>query len=185
MKNNRVDFSAAVENEMKLILPSLSVNEGMARAAVAAFCVQADPSATELADIKCAVSEAVTNCIVHAYPDGIGLIYTKYYYDDQISYNVSDMVMEIGDAYLKRFQNNTWMADETKANAITTCYIEVSHPYRTPSKDSFIISRDAVNDISVWFGSRLALNLSVSTPERIVISKARVPKFKKWLTGGE
>ena len=38
MKNNRVDFSAAVENEMKLILPSLSVNEGMARAAVAAFC---------------------------------------------------------------------------------------------------------------------------------------------------
>lgn len=49
----------------------------------------------------------------------------------------------------------------------------------------FIISRKALNDISVWFGSRLALNLSVSTPERIVISKARVPKFKKWLTGGE
>lgn len=63
-----------VHNEMKLELPSLSVNEGMARAAVAAFCVQADPSATELADIKCAVSEAVTNCIVHAYRDTIGKI---------------------------------------------------------------------------------------------------------------
>ncbi len=49
----------------------------------------------------------------------------------------------------------------------------------------FIISRKALNDISVWFGSRLALNLSVSTPERIVISKARVPRFKKWLTGAE
>lgn len=61
-------------NEMKIALPSLSVNEGMARAAVAAFCVQADPSATELADIKCAVSEAVTNCIVHAYRETIGEI---------------------------------------------------------------------------------------------------------------
>ena len=54
-------------NRMRLTLPALSVNEGVARAAVAAFCAQCDPSATELADIKCAVSEAVTNCIVHAY----------------------------------------------------------------------------------------------------------------------
>lgn len=54
-------------NEMKMDLPALSVNEGMARAAVSVFCSQFDPTATELADIKCAVSEAVTNCIVHAY----------------------------------------------------------------------------------------------------------------------
>ena len=74
MKNNRVDFSAAVENEMCLILPSLSVNEGMARAAVAAFCAQLNPTALELADIKCAVSEAVTNCIVHAYREEMGEI---------------------------------------------------------------------------------------------------------------
>ena len=60
---------------MKLRLPSLSVNEGMARAAVSAFCAQLDPAPSELADIKCAVSEAVTNCIVHAYKDTIGLIY--------------------------------------------------------------------------------------------------------------
>ena len=49
----------------------------------------------------------------------------------------------------------------------------------------FIIARKALKDISVWFGSRLALNLSIETPERIIISKARVPKFKKWLTGAE
>ena len=55
------------QNRMRLILPALSVNEGVARTAVAAFCAQIDPSATELADIQCAVSEAVTNCIVHAY----------------------------------------------------------------------------------------------------------------------
>ena len=62
-------------NEMKLRLPSLSVNESMARAAVAAFCSQLDPCASELADIKCAVSEAVTNCIVHGYRDTVGIIY--------------------------------------------------------------------------------------------------------------
>lgn len=45
----------------------------------------------------------------------------------------------------------------------------------------FIISRAAVKDIVVWFGSRLSLNLVVETPERIIISKARVPEFKQWL----
>ena len=60
---------------MKLRLPSLSVNEGMARAAVSAFCSQLDPTPSELADIKCAVSEAVTNCIVHAYKNTIGTVY--------------------------------------------------------------------------------------------------------------
>ena len=64
-----------VRNVMKLTLPSLSVNEGMARAAVSAFCSQLDPATTDLADIKCAVSEAVTNAIVHAYRDTVGIIY--------------------------------------------------------------------------------------------------------------
>lgn len=45
----------------------------------------------------------------------------------------------------------------------------------------FIVSRAAVKDIAVWFGNRLALNLVVDTPERIIISKARVPEFKQWL----
>lgn len=45
----------------------------------------------------------------------------------------------------------------------------------------FIVSRRAVKDIAVWFGSRLALNLTIETPERIIISKARVPEFKSWL----
>ena len=61
-------------NYMRLLLPAISVNEGIARAAVAAFCAQCDPTATELADIKCAVSEAVTNCIVHAYHEKEGEI---------------------------------------------------------------------------------------------------------------
>lgn len=68
-------FSGKVINKMQLKLPALSANEGMARAAVAAFCAQLDPGAIELADVKCAVSEAVTNCIVHAYRNESGLIY--------------------------------------------------------------------------------------------------------------
>lgn len=62
------------KNEVRISLPSLSVNEGFARAVVAAFCAQLNPTTTEIADIKCAVSEAVTNCIVHAYRDTVGEI---------------------------------------------------------------------------------------------------------------
>lgn len=68
-------FSKNAVNKMSLKLPSLSVNEGMARAAVAAFMSQLDPNAVEIADVKCAVSEAVTNCIVHAYRYESGYIH--------------------------------------------------------------------------------------------------------------
>lgn len=61
-------------NYIKIELPSRSVNEGIARAAVACFAAQLDPTLEELGDIKTAVSEAVTNAIVHAYPDSIGRI---------------------------------------------------------------------------------------------------------------
>ncbi len=74
-KGTKNRYSAKTLNEMRLKLPSLSVNEGYARAAVSAFCAQLDPASGELADIKCAVSEAVTNCIVHGYKDTVGIIY--------------------------------------------------------------------------------------------------------------
>ena len=62
------------ENYMQLEFPSKSTNEGFARSAVACFAAQMDPTLEELGDIRTAVSEAVTNCIVHAYPNGLGLI---------------------------------------------------------------------------------------------------------------
>ena len=79
-------------NEMSMRLPSRSVNEGMARATVAAFCAQLDPDASEVADIKCAVSEAVTNCIVHAYKNEIGIIYitVSLYGDRTIKIEIKD-----------------------------------------------------------------------------------------------
>lgn len=47
----------------------------------------------------------------------------------------------------------------------------------------FIVSREAIEDVVLWFGSKLSVNLSVETPERVVVSKARVPEFKRWLAG--
>ena len=62
------------ENFMSLDFPSRSCNEAFARSAVASFAAQMDPTLEELGDIRTAVSEAVTNCIVHAYADTFGII---------------------------------------------------------------------------------------------------------------
>ena len=64
-----------MKDEIKLVIPSRSQNESFARVAVGAFVARLDPTLEEINDIKTAVSEAVTNCIVHAYRDTIGLIY--------------------------------------------------------------------------------------------------------------
>lgn len=61
-------------NSLRFEFPSLSANEGFARGAAACFAAQLDMTLTELGDVKTAVSEAVTNCIVHAYPDSVGPI---------------------------------------------------------------------------------------------------------------
>ena len=65
------------ENYMDLEFPSKSSNEAFARAAIACFAAQLDPTLDELGDIKTSVSEAVTNCIVHAYPEQIGPVILK------------------------------------------------------------------------------------------------------------
>ena len=97
-------FSASCRNEMKLKLPSLSVNEAIARAAVGVFCSQADPTPSELADIKCAVSEAVTNCIVHAYRETVGTVYitVKLYEDRLVRIEIKDKGCGIEDVEAAR-----------------------------------------------------------------------------------
>lgn len=59
-------------NEVKIVFPSLSSNEAFARSAASSFCAQLNPTYDEISDIKCAVSEAVTNAIVHGYRDTVG-----------------------------------------------------------------------------------------------------------------
>ncbi len=86
-------------NELKMKLPSLSVNESAARAMVAAFVAQLNPTVAEVADIKCVISEAVTNCIVHAYPECVGSIYITagIYNDRSIKLEIRDKGVGISD----------------------------------------------------------------------------------------
>ena len=79
-------------NEMKVTFLSRSANEGFARATVAAFAAQLDPAVDELADLRTAVSEAVTNAIVHAYPDRLGVVTlaVRLYENGKIQVQVKD-----------------------------------------------------------------------------------------------
>ena len=88
-----------VVNEMNLSFLSRSFNEGFARATVSAFITQLDPTIDELADIKTAVSEAVTNCIVHGYKSGIGVIYisAKIYDNGRVVIKIRDKGCGIDD----------------------------------------------------------------------------------------
>ena len=80
------------QNEFLLEFPSRSSNEAFARSAVASFATQLDPTLGELEDIKTAVSEAVTNAIVHAYPDSIGkvIIRGRICSDNELELTVKD-----------------------------------------------------------------------------------------------
>lgn len=86
-------------NEMRLKIESRSVNESFARAAVAAFASQLDPNVEEISDIKTAVSEAVTNCIVHAYSNCVGdvFIWTGLYDDRTVKIKIRDKGCGIAD----------------------------------------------------------------------------------------
>ena len=81
---------------MKLRLPAISENEAVCRSVISAFCAELDPSVEELGDLRLDVSEAVTNCIVHAYrdlPEGkIGYIYisVRLYNTAEVSVEISD-----------------------------------------------------------------------------------------------
>ena len=83
---------AQLKNEMKFEFISKSSNESFARATVAAFVAQLDPTISEIADIKTAISEAVTNCIVHAYKNGLGYIYisVKIFDSGQVTIRIRD-----------------------------------------------------------------------------------------------
>lgn len=84
-------MKSVYENEMKLEFASKSCNEAFARISVAAFASQLDPTIEELADIKTAVSEAVTNCIIHGYEGKEGVVKIEcQIFDGSIQIEVSD-----------------------------------------------------------------------------------------------
>ena len=81
-----------VVNEFKMQIPSYSANEGFSRKVFSAFVGLLDPTVSELADVRTAVSEAVTNCIVHAYKERGGTIYIsgKYFSDKSVEIKIRD-----------------------------------------------------------------------------------------------
>ena len=83
-------------NEMKLRLPAKSVNEGVCRAIISAFSAELNPTVEELGDLRCAVSEAVTNCIVHGYK-GRENSDTAYIYISVRLYDTREISVEISD----------------------------------------------------------------------------------------
>ena len=100
-------------NEMKLRLPAKSVNESVTRAIISAFCAELDPTVEELCDIRCAVSEAVTNCIVHAYRESNDkercyvYISVRLYDTREITVEISDNGCGIEDVDLARTPSYT------------------------------------------------------------------------------
>lgn len=88
-----------VANEFRMTIDSRSVNESFSRAVVAAFAAQLDPTVEEINDIKTAVSEAVTNCIVHGYKNSLGRIYitVKIYENNSVVISIRDKGCGISD----------------------------------------------------------------------------------------
>ena len=83
-------------NEMKLRLPAKSVNEGVCRAVISAFCAELNPTVEELGDLRCAVSEAVTNSIVHGYRGALDSDHTYVYISARL-YDTREITVEISD----------------------------------------------------------------------------------------
>ena len=95
-------------NEMKLRLPAKSINESVCRAIISAFAAELNPTVEELGDLRCAISEAVTNCIVHGYKDAPtdrpSYIYisVRLYDSREITVEISDNGCGIADVTLAR-----------------------------------------------------------------------------------
>lgn len=83
-------------NDMELRLPAISINEAVSRSVISAFVAELDPTVEELGDLRCAVSEAVTNCIVHAYK-GYCADEPNYIYISVRLYDTREVIVEITD----------------------------------------------------------------------------------------
>lgn len=110
-----------VLNESAITFVSRSANEGFARTAAACFAAQLDPTLDEVNDVKTAVSEAVTNCIVHAYPDRIGKITMKLriFEDNSLEIVVKDAGVGIEDVEKARTPLFTTGSEERSGMGFT------------------------------------------------------------------
>ncbi|MBQ8108701.1 MAG: anti-sigma F factor [Clostridia bacterium] len=104
-------------NEMRLDFPAISENEAFARLAVSGFMLPLDPTLEELADVKTAVSEAVTNAIIHGYPEAAGMVRLRAGYDSEgmVQIDIMDRGRGIADVDRARQPFFTTCPDEERS----------------------------------------------------------------------
>ena len=131
------------ENYFKISFPSRSVNESFARMTVAAFCMQFDPNIELLNDIKTAVSEAVTNCVVHAYPDTQGTIYiTAKLKNNLLTVSVKDKGVGIPDiqkAMQPMYTTDTRTERAGLGFAVMLTFMDKVKVYSAPGKGTRVV----------------------------------------------
>ena len=129
-------------NQTKITFPSRSSNEAFARGAVAAFVAQLDPTVDELADIKTAVSEAVTNCLVHAYPGAIGSVYitVSIFEDGRVRLRIADKGVGIEDVQAAMQPMSTTGGEERAGLGFTVMqtFMDTLRVHSTPGKGTVV-----------------------------------------------
>ena len=137
-----------VENHVTLDFPSRSANEGFARTAAACFAAQLDPTLEEVNDIKTAVSEAVTNAIVHAYPDTLGKVSMRLRIreDHSLEIVVKDWGVGIADVERARAPMCTTGGDERAGMGFTIMesFMDTLRVRSTPGKGTTVTMRRAI-----------------------------------------
>ena len=137
------------ENKFKLSFPSKSINESFARMAVSAFCMQFDPTIEQINDIKTAVSEAVTNCVVHAYPDQIGTIYiTADIKENTLIISVKDKGVGISDvkkAMEPMFTTDTQNERAGLGFAVMQAFMDKVKVFSNPGKGTRVVTTKIIS----------------------------------------
>ncbi|MBQ3588623.1 MAG: anti-sigma F factor [Oscillospiraceae bacterium] len=139
------------ENQFKIQFPSRSVNESFARMTIAAFCMQADPTIEQVNDIKTAVSEAVTNCVVHAYPDCVGTVYiTARISDGLLTITVRDRgkgIENIKQAMTPMFTTDAANERAGLGFAVMQAFMDKVKVYSKPDKGTRVVMTKKLTEV--------------------------------------
>lgn len=146
-----------LSNFMEVKFKALSVNEGFARVCVAGFCVQLNPSVDELGDIKTAVSEAVTNCVVHAYPKQCGIITMRCEIENGgVKISICDNGVGIKDIAKAREPFFTTKPSEERSGmgfAVMESFMDNVEVFKNENGGTTVIMRKQINNNTLQVGN--------------------------------
>lgn len=153
-----------VKNELTMTVKALSENEGFVRSSVAAFCLPMNPTLDEITEIKTAVSEAVTNCVVHAYPDKIGDIVIKVKLTEKdVLISVTDYGVGIDNLEKAIEPFFTTKADEERSGMGFTVIESFM--------DSFKLERNKSKGITVYMTKHIGVSKVAMAGEKNVVAQ--------------